>query len=132
MQNSNELTNSKRDSTVAHYFWDTVIDHHSYANGGNSNFEYFSQPDDLATQLSASTSETCNTYNMLKLSNHLFGWEPDAKYMDYYENALYNHILASQHPETGMFCYYVALQSGTQKIFSSPNEFLFGVVWVLE
>jgi len=117
-----ELTNSKRDSTVAHYFWDTVIDHHSYANGGNSNFEYFSQPDDLATQLSASTSETCNTYNMLKLSNHLFGWEPDAKYMDYYENALYNHILASQHPETGMFCYYVALQSGTQKIFSSPND----------
>ncbi|TLP74019.1 glycoside hydrolase family 127 protein [Maribacter sp. ACAM166] len=117
-----ELTNSKRDSAVAHYFWDTVIDHHSYANGGNSNFEYFSQPDKLFNQLSTNTSETCNTYNMLKLSEYLFEWAPSAKYMDYYESALYNHILASQNPETGMFSYYLTLQSGTEKEFSTPYD----------
>lgn len=117
-----ELTGSKRDSAVASFFWYTVTDHHSYVNGGNSNFEYFSQKDQLATQLSTNTSETCNTYNMLKLTNYQFRWEPQAQYADYYELALYNHILASQQPETGMFCYYVALESGKQKKFSTPFD----------
>ncbi len=115
-----ELTGNKRDSIVADFFWNEVVDRHSYANGGNSNFEYFSRPDDL--DLSANTSETCNTYNMFKLTDYLYRWEPSVAYMDYYENALYNHILASQHPETGMFCYYVGLASGTEKKFSTPFD----------
>lgn len=115
-----ELTGSERDSTVTSFFWNTVVDHHSYVNGGNSNFEYFSRPDEL--DLSANTSETCNTYNMLKLTDYLYRWEPSVKYMDYYEKALYNHILASQNPETGMLCYYVALASGTEKKFSTPYD----------
>ena len=94
-------------------------------NGGNSNHEHLGLPDQLNDRLSAFTSETCNTYNMLKLTRHLFAWKADATYMDYYERALYNHILASQNPEDGMVCYCVPLESGTQKGFSTR----FGDFW---
>ena len=63
-------------------------------------------------------AETCNTYNMLKLTRHLFTWQPDSKLMDYYERALYNHILASQNPTDGMMCYFVPLRMGAKKDFS--------------
>ena len=69
-----------------------------------------------------STTETCNTYNMLKLTRHLFCWDPQAEYADYYERALYNHILASQNPETGMMCYYVPLRSGSRKNYNGPLD----------
>src|ERR1051325_7346249 len=59
---------------------------------------------------------------MLKLTRHLFCWNPKAEYADYYERALYNHILASQNPETGMMCYYVPLRSGSRRDFNSPND----------
>jgi hypothetical protein len=62
---------------------------------------------------------------MLKLTRHLFCWQPRAEYADYYERALYNHILASQNPETGMMCYYVPLRSGSQKRYNNP----FGSFW---
>ena len=117
-----ELTGNKRDFEIADFFFSTVLHDHSYVNGGNSNYEYFSQKGKLANQLSTNTSETCNTYNMLKLDKQLFTWQPDAKLADYYERALFNHILASQQHETGMLCYYVALQSGKEKIFSTPFD----------
>ena len=75
----------------------------------------FSPKEKLSTALGPNTTETCNTYNMLKLTRHLFEWDPRAEYADYYERALYNHILASQNPETGMMCYYVPLRSGLAK-----------------
>ena len=75
--------------------------------------------DCLNDRLSAFTSETCNTYNMLKLTRHLFSWDAQSVYMDYYERALYNHILASQNPDNGMVCYCVPLESGTEKEFST-------------
>jgi DUF1680 family protein len=57
---------------------------------------------------------------MLKLTRHLFLWKPDSKLGDYYERALYNHILASQNPADGMMCYFVPLRMGTKKVFSDP------------
>lgn len=117
-----ELTGNKRDSTIADYFFNTVVKDHTYVNGGNSNYESFNSAGKFDRALSTNTSETCNTYNMLKLDRHLFTWQPSVKLVDYYEGALYNHILASQNPETGMFCYYVALQSGKQKVYSTPYE----------
>lgn len=116
-----ELTGNKRDHTIADFFFHTVVGHHSYVNGGNSNYEWFNQPGKFVNALSTNTSETCNTYNMLKLDKHLFTWSPSVELADYYENALYNHILASQEPETGMMCYYVALQSGKQRVYSTPE-----------
>ena len=119
-----ELNGDPSDSTIAAFFWSTMVHHHSYVIGGNSNYEYCGEPDQLNDRLSDNTCETCNTYNMLKLTRHLFGWRPSATFADYYERALYNHILASQHPETGMMCYFVPLRMGTKKVFSdSFNTF---------
>ncbi|GHT23781.1 glycosyl hydrolase [Planctomycetales bacterium] len=120
---SYELSGSKKDKSIANFFWETVVHDHSYCIGGHSNYELFHQPRNLSDQLSTNTAETCNTYNMLKLTRHLFAQKPDAQFMDYYEKALYNHILASQNPNTGMMCYYVSLISGGKKKFSAPEDF---------
>jgi len=119
-----ELTGREQDKTIASFFWQTMVHHHSYVIGGNSNYEYCGEEDKLNDRLSDNTCETCNTYNMLKLTRHLFSWEPFSALGDYYERALYNHILSSQNPETGMMCYFVPLRMGTQKVFSdSFNTF---------
>ncbi len=117
-----ELTGSERDQTIARFFWESMTKHHTYVIGGNSNYEYCGDQDKLNDRLSDNTCETCNTYNMLKLTRHLFTWEPSAKLGDYYERALYNHILASQNPENGMTTYFVPLRMGTKKIFSDSFQ----------
>jgi hypothetical protein len=99
-----ELTGNQSDKTIASFFWETIVHINSYVIGGNSNYEYCGDADKLNDRLSDNTSETCNTYNMLKLTRHLFSWQPDAALGNYYERALYNHILASQNPEN-MMCY---------------------------
>lgn len=113
-----QLTGDKNDYVIGEFFWRTVVNHHSYAPGGNSNYEYLSEADKLNDKLTDNTMETCNTYNMLKLTRHLFALQPAAELMDYYERGLYNHILASQHHKTGMMCYFVPLRMGTRKEFS--------------
>jgi DUF1680 family protein len=117
-----ELTADAADKTAAEFFWQRVVQHHSYVNGGNSDGEHFGPPDKLNNRLSDNTSETCNTYNMLKLTRHLFAWHASAEYADYYERALYNHILASQNPDDGMVCYYVPLKTGSRKVYSKPFD----------
>lgn len=116
-----ELTGDESLERAATFFWETVARHRSYAIGGHSNEERFTSKASLSQAFSPTTCETCNTYNMLKLTRHLFGWNPRAEYADFYELALYNHILASQHPETGMMCYYVALD-GSPKAFGTPED----------
>ncbi|MCU0358577.1 MAG: glycoside hydrolase family 127 protein [Cyclobacteriaceae bacterium] len=111
---------ASEDHTIASFFWETMVNHHSYVIGGNSNYEYCGDPDKLNDRLSDNTCETCNTYNMLKLTRYLFAWNPNSVYGDYYERALYNHILASQHPENGMMTYFVPLRMGSKKTFSTP------------
>jgi DUF1680 family protein len=117
-----ELTGDHALKTASLFFWDTVVRERSYVIGGHSDGEGFSPKERLSQALGPNTTETCNTYNMLKLTRHLFCWNPKAEYADYYERALYNHILASQNPETGMMCYYVPLRSGSQRNFNTPNE----------
>ena len=112
------VTGNERDKTIASFFWTTMVDHHSYVIGGNSNYEYCGEPDKLNDRLSDNTAETCNSYNMLKLTRHLFTWKPDSRLADYYERTLYNHILASQNPTDGMMCYFVPLRMGAKKNFS--------------
>jgi DUF1680 family protein len=119
-----ELTAREGDRTIASFFWDAVVKHHTYAMGGHGAGEYFGPPGRLSDRLTPTTAETCNTYNMLKLTRHLFSWNPTAASMEFYERALYNHILASQDPKTGMLCYYVSLQPGHYKTYSTPfNSF---------
>ena len=117
-----ELTGDSTFHTIATYFWDVVTKERSYVIGGNSDGEMFSPKEELSKHIGPNTTETCNTYNMLKLTRHLFCWEPKAEFSDYYERALYNHILASQNPENGMMCYYVPLKTGSAKTFSTPFD----------
>jgi len=118
-----ELTGSDDDRSAASFFWQTVVDHHSYVTGGHGNHEYFGQPDQLTHRLSEGTTETCNVYNMLKLSDHLFRWEPRVKVADYYERALFNHILSSQHPDDGRVIYNLSLAMGGKKSYQDPESF---------
>ncbi|MES1159350.1 MAG: beta-L-arabinofuranosidase domain-containing protein [Bacteroidota bacterium] len=113
-----QLTGDKKDLDIASFFWETITRNHSYANGGNSNYEYLGDPGKLNEFLSDNTTETCNTYNMLKLTGELFSIHPSASLMDFYEKALYNHILASQNHETGMMTYFVSLRMGGRKRYS--------------
>jgi hypothetical protein len=115
-----ELTGETNLEAGARNFWETVVHNRSYVIGGNSDGEMFTATNRL-WQMGPNTTETCNTYNMLKLTRHLFCWEPREEYADYYERALCNHILASQNPETGMMCYYVPLRTGLRKNFNSPE-----------
>lgn len=104
------------------FAWDVITKERSYVIGGHSDGEAFSDKAHLSQAFGPSTTETCNTYNMLKLTRLLFEIEPRAEYADYYERALYNHILASQNPETGMMCYYVPLRPGSHKEFNTPED----------
>ncbi len=115
-----DLTADGSDKKIADFFWETIVKHYTYVIGGNSNYEYLGEPDKLNDRLSDNTCETCNTYNMLKLTRYLYTWDPKASTMDYYERALFNHILASQNPNDGMMCYFVPLRMGTKKRFSRP------------
>ena len=117
-----ELTGDKEDATISRFFWDAVVHDHSYVIGGNSNFEHFGPPDKLTGALSTNTTETCNTYNMLKLTEHLFERTPQIEYADFYERALYNHILSSINPEDGMTTYYVPLVSGGNRTYGTPTD----------
>jgi len=117
-----ELTGDRDLQTIATFFWDTVTKERSYVTGGNSDGEMFSPKEELSQHVGPSTTETCNTHNMLKITRRLFCWDPRAEYADYYERGLYNHILASQNPETGMVLYYLPLKTGVAKAFSSPND----------
>lgn len=115
-----ELTGDRKDETISTFFWDAITKDHSYATGGNSNYEYLGEPGKLNDKLTENTTETCNTYNMLKLTRHLFAVNPSATLMDFYEKALYNHILASQNHDDGMMCYFVPLRMGGKKEYSTP------------
>jgi DUF1680 family protein len=117
-----ELTGEEKFKTIATFFWQKVIDDHTYATGGNSDREGFFEPGTISNHLSGYTSESCNTYNMLKLTRHLFTWYADVKYADYYEQALYNHILGQQDPKTGMISYFLPSLPGSHKMYSTPDS----------
>lgn len=118
-----EATGDQNDYKAATFFWNQVVHHHSYVTGGHGNHEYFGEPDQLRNRLSDETTETCNVYNMLKLSSHLFQWEPKAIVADYYERALFNQILSSQHPQTGKVIYNLSLEMGGKKSYQDPEWF---------
>lgn len=120
-----EVSGNEDMRELSTFFWKTVVNERTYANGGNSDHEHFGPRGGIISEeLSKNSSETCNTYNMLKLTRHLTQWEAHPAYADYYERALYNHILASQDPQTGMFAYYINMEPGFYKTFSKPfNSF---------
>jgi DUF1680 family protein len=103
------------DIEAASFFWDRVTQHHSYASGGHGLAEYFGPADQLSPRVDGRTCESCNVYNVLKLTRRLFSIRPDAFYADFHERALFNHVLASLDPQTGRSSYMVPVGRGVQQ-----------------
>lgn len=107
---------------VAKNFWNIVINNHTYITGGNSEWEHFGEPKILDGERTNCNCETCNTYNMLKLTRDLFKITWDTEYADYYENTFINAILSSQNPQTGMTTYFQPMATGYFKVYSTPTD----------
>jgi hypothetical protein len=116
------LTGDPGDLLAAAFFWDRVVRHHSYATGGHGKSEYFGEPDLLSDRVDGQTAETCNVYNMLKLTRRLFALRPDARYAEFHERALFNHILASIDQGDGRMCYMVPVGRGVQHDYQDMAE----------
>jgi len=102
------------DGFAAGYFWDRVVHHYTFATGGQGKDEYFREPDLLANIVDGRTAETCNVYNMLKMTRTLFALRPDPEYAEFQERALFNHILGSI-DQDGNMCYMVPVGRGVRR-----------------
>jgi uncharacterized protein len=109
----------KEDLTAAEFFWDRVAHHHSFATGGHGKDEYFREPDRLSNIIGGRTAETCNIYNMLKLTRALFAVRPAIEYAEFHERALFNHILGSIDPNDGAVCYMVPVGRGVAREYQN-------------
>ena len=118
-----ELTGDEAYHEASAYFWDIVTGERTLAFGGNSRREHFPSKEacqDFVTDIDG--PETCNTNNMLKLSEELHRRNPEARYADFYELATFNHILSSQHPEHGGYVYFTSARPRHYRNYSAPNE----------
>lgn len=105
-------TRRPEDLMAAAFFYDTVVNHHSFSTGGQGTDEYYGPPDVIGARVEGRTAESCNVYNMLKYSRLMFSMEPDIRYADYQERGLYNHQMASFDPKSGQMCYMVPVGQG--------------------
>jgi len=108
-------TGNEVDGKAAKFFWDRVALHHSFSTGGHGRNEYFGQPDKLNDMVDGRTAETCNVYNMIKMARTLFAVQPEIRYADFHERALYNHILGSIDPTDGWTCYMTPVGRGVRR-----------------
>ena len=115
-------TGNAEDLTAAAFFWERVVHHHSYATGGHGKDEYFGEPDQFNDRIDGRTAESCNVYNMLKLTRRLFSYRPDAAYADFAERALFNHVLGSIDPHDGATCYMVPVGRGVEREYANMAE----------
>jgi len=118
-----ELSHDKKYTEAGSFFWETVTTKRTLAFGGNSRKEFFPSAaacEDFINDVEG--PESCNTYNMLKLTEDLFRVNPSAKYADFYEKAVYNHILSTQHPEHGGYVYFTPARPRHYRVYSAPNE----------
>lgn len=116
------LTGKADWSEAAVYFWQNVSQTRSVAFGGNSVREHFNPTTDFSQVLRSNQGpETCNSFNMLRLSKALFLDKNDVRYLDFYERTLYNHILSSQHPEKGGFVYFTPIRPNHYRVYSQPE-----------
>ncbi|HTJ24518.1 MAG TPA: beta-L-arabinofuranosidase domain-containing protein [Gemmatimonadaceae bacterium] len=115
-------TGDPGDLMAASFFWDRVTEHHSYSTGGHGLSEYFGPPDVLGSRVDGRTCESCNVYNMLKLTRRMFSIRPDAYYADFHERALFNHALASFDPDDVRMSYMVPVGRGVQQEYQDMQR----------
>ncbi|GHT12832.1 glycosyl hydrolase [Bacteroidia bacterium] len=122
-QRTAEVSGDPEQKTAAEFFFETVVYNRSLSFGGNSRREHFPSKEDCISYMEDREGpESCNTYNMLKLAEGLFRMNPQPGYADYYERALFNHILSTQHPEHGGYVYFTPARSAHYRVYSSPNS----------
>jgi len=122
-QRTGEVSGDKQQIKAGEFFWETVTQNRSLSIGGNSRREHFPSADDCISYTEEREGpESCNTYNMLKLSQGLFRMNPQAKYADFYERAMFNHIHSTQHPEHGGYVYFTSARPAHYRNYSSPNS----------
>ena len=118
-----ELTGDRQFHDAAVNFWTTVVQKRTWVIGGNSSNEHFFDAGKTAAEVRAMAPvETCNTYNMLRLTHRLFLKTPTAELMDFYERALFNHILSSQEPAEGGFVYMTPMRPGHFRVYSTKFD----------
>jgi uncharacterized protein len=118
-----ELTGEDTYGSASKFFWSTVVNTRTFVTGGNGDVEHFFPPAQFGRRLNSSkTMETCCTHNMLRLTRSLFTLDPSVNYVDYYERALYNSILASQDPDSGMMTYFQSTRPGYLKLYCTPKD----------
>jgi uncharacterized protein len=118
-----ELSGDDKFGKAGSFFWQTVVDNRTLAFGGNSRREHFPTKAASTDYINdVDGPETCNSNNMLKLTEDLFRMAPSAKYADYYERTIFNHILSSQHPEHGGYVYFTPARPRHYRVYSAPNE----------
>lgn len=116
------LSGNKDMTDAAQFFWENVTQKRSVAFGGNSFAEHFNPTEDFSGMLKSNQGpETCNSYNMERLSKALFLDQNKVSYLDFYERTLYNHILSSQHPEKGGFVYFTPIRPNHYRVYSQPE-----------
>lgn len=118
-----ELSHDEKYHQAGSFFWETVTGTRSLAFGGNSRREFFPSVNasrDFVHDVEG--PESCNSYNMLKLTEDLFRVNPSAHYIDYYEKTLYNHILSTQHPKHGGYVYFTPARPRHYRVYSTPNQ----------
>jgi uncharacterized protein len=118
-----EISHDEEYVRAGRFFWETVTRNRSLAFGGNSRREHFpsaSACDDFVNDVEG--PESCNSYNMLKLTEDLFRTNPAVEYADYYERTLYNHILSTQHPGHGGYVYFTPARPRHYRVYSAPNK----------
>jgi uncharacterized protein len=117
------LDHDEKADSGARFFWDTVTRRRTVVFGGNSVSEHFNAPTNFLGMLeNREGPETCNTYNMLRLTEQLFLSKPTASYADFYERALYNHILASINPSTPGYVYFTPIRPEHYRVYSQPER----------
>jgi DUF1680 family protein len=126
-------TGNKTNGTAAIFAWNAIVDHHTFSTGGHGYDEYFGPPDQLSKQVDGSgqrsqdlrTCESCNVYNMIKMTRRLFAIEPKDRYAEFHERALFNHVLSSINLTNGQVCYMVPIGLGVQHEYQGaiPNSF---------
>lgn len=118
-----ELDNDPAWIDAAAFFWETVTQRRSIAFGGNSVHEHFNPTGDFSSMVrSPEGPETCNSYNMLRLSMQLYRLDPQPRYADFYERTLFNHILSSQHPLHGGLVYFTPIRPRHYRVYSQAQE----------
>ena len=105
-------------------FWENVLHNHTYITGGNSEWEHFGHDEILDAERTNCNCETCNVFNMLKLTKKIYEITGEIKYADYYEKAFLNSVMSSQNPVTGMTTYFQPMDTGYFKVFGEEfNKF---------